>query len=136
MDTDERPDLRRGGESKLLLKAETEKIIGFAFEVLNEVGHGLNEKIYENSLTVLFKQNNIAFDQQGRFPVFFRGVAVGEFVPDLIAFKAVIVDTKVIDRITDHERGQMLNYLRITKLRVGLILNFKNARLEWERVVL
>ena len=136
MDTDERPDLRRGGESKLLLKAETEKIIGFAFEVLNEVGHGLNEKIYENSLTVLFKLNNIMFDQQRRFPVFFRGVEVGEFVPDLIAFGSVIVDTKVIDRIAAHERGQMLNYLRITKLRVGLILNFKNARLEFERVVL
>jgi GxxExxY protein len=136
MDTDERPDLRRGGESKLLLKAETEKIIGFAFEVLNEIGHGLNEKIYENSLTVLFKLNNIVFDQQRRFPVFFRGVEVGEFVPDLIAFGSVIVDTKVIDRITDHERGQMLNYLRITKLRVGLILNFKNARLEFERIVL
>jgi GxxExxY protein len=136
MDTDERPDLRRGGESKLLLKAETEKVIGFAFEVLNEVGHGLNEKIYENSLTVLFKLNNIVFDQQRRFPVHFRGVEVGEFVPDLIAFGSVIVDTKVIDRITDHERGQMLNYLRITKLRVGLILNFKNARLEFERVVL
>ena len=136
MDTDERPDLRRGGESKLLLKAETEKIIGFAFEVLNEVGHGLNEKIYENSLTVLFKLNNIVFDQQRRFPVHFRGVEVGEFVPDLIAFGSVIVDTKVIDRITDHERGQMLNYLRITKLRVGLILNFKNARLEFERIVL
>jgi len=136
MDTDERPDLRRGGESKLLLKAETEKIIGFAFEVLNEVGHGLNEKIYENSLTVLFKPNNIVFDQQRRFPVFFRGVEVGEFVPDLIVFGSVIVDTKVVDRITDHERGQMLNYLRITKLRVGLILNFKNARLEFERIVL
>ena len=136
MDTDERPDLHRGGESKLLLKAETEKVIGFAFEVLNEVGHGLNEKIYENSLTVLFKLNNIAFDQQRRFSVSFRGVEVGEFVPDLIAFGLVIVDTKVIDRITDHERGQMLNYLRITKLRVGLILNFKNARLEFERIVL
>ena len=136
MDTDERPDLRRGGESKLILKAETEKIIGFAFEVLNEVGHGLNEKIYENSLTVLFKLNNIVFDQQRRFPVHFRGVEVGEFVPDLIAFGSVIVDIKVIDRITDDERGQMLNYLRITKLRVGLILNFKNARLEFERVVL
>ncbi len=61
---------------------------------------------------------------------------IGEFIPDLIAFAAVIVDTKVIDRITDHERGQMMNYLRITKLRVGLILNFKHARLEWDRVVL
>ena len=136
MDTDERPDLRRGGESKLILKAETEKLIGFAFEVLNEVGHGLHEKIYENALTVLFKQHGVAFDQQRRFPVLFRGFEVGEFVPDLIAFGSVIVDTKVIDRITDHDRGQMLNYLRITKLRVGLILNFKNARLEFERIVL
>ena len=136
MDTDERPDLRRGGESKLLLKAETEKIIGFAFEVLNEVGHGLNEKIYENSLVVAFKQDAIAFDQQRRFPVCFRDAQVGEFIPDLIAFGSVIVDTKVVDRITDHERGQMLNYLKITKLRVGLILNFKNARLEFERIVL
>jgi len=129
MDTDQRPDLRRGGGSKFLLKTETEKIIGFAFEVLNEIGHGLNEKIYENSLTVLFKQNNIAFDQQRRFSVVFRGVQVGEFIPDLIAFGSVIVDTKVIDRI-------MLNYLRITKLRVGLILNFKNSRLEFDRIVL
>ena len=136
MDTDERPDLRRGGEAKLILKAETERIIGFSFEALNEVGHGLNEKIYENSLTVLFKQNGIAFDQQRRFPVLFRGVEVGIFAPDLIAFGSVIVDTKVIDRITDHERGQMLNYLRITKLRVGLIINFKKVRLEFERVVL
>jgi GxxExxY protein len=136
MDTDERPDLRRGGEPKLLLKAETEEIIGFAFEVLNELGHGLNEKIYENSLVVLFKLNSIAFDQQRRFPVFFRGVEVGVFVPDLIAFGSVIVDTKVIERITDHERGKLLNYLRIAKLRVGLILNFKNSPLEWERIVL
>jgi GxxExxY protein len=136
MDTDERPDLWRGGESKLLLKAETERIIGFAFEVLNEVGHGLHEKIYENSLGVLFKLNGIALDQQRRFPVLFRGVEVGEFIPDLIVFGSVIVDTKVIERITDYERGKMLNYLRITKLRVGLILNFKHARLEWERVVL
>jgi GxxExxY protein len=136
MNTDERPDLRRGGEPKLLLKAETEKLIGFSFEVLNEIGHGLNEKIYENSLVVLLKRNGIAFDQQRRFPVLFRNEQVGEFIPDLIAFGTVILDTKVVDRITDHERGQMLNYLRITKLRVGLILNFKHARLEWERVVL
>jgi GxxExxY protein len=135
MNTDAKPDLH-GTSSKLLLKDETQQIIGLSFEILNEVGHGLNEKIYENSLTVGFKHLGIAFDQQRRFPVHFRGVQVGEFVPDLIAFAAVIVDTKVIDRITDHERGQMLNYLRITKLKVGLILNFKHARLEWERVVL
>ena len=136
MNTDSKLDLHQPENTKLLLKDETQKIIGFAFDVLNEVGHGLNEKIYENSLTVLFKQNAIAFDQQRKFPVCFRTVQVGEFIPDLIVFASVIVDTKVIDRITDHERGQMLNYLRITKLRVGLILNFKHARLEWERIVL
>lgn len=136
MNTDEKPDLRRGGESKLLLQAETEELIGFASKVLNEVGHGFNEKVYENSLVVLFRFNGIAFDHQRRFRVFFRGVEVGEFVPDLVAFGSVIVDAKVIERITDRERGQMLNCLRISKLRVGLILNFKNSRLEWERIVL
>jgi hypothetical protein len=50
--------------------------------------------------------------------------------------KKLIVDAKTIDRITDHERGQMLNYMRITGLPVGVILNFKHARLEWERLVL
>ena len=136
MNTDIGPDLHETGEPKLLLKAETRKIIGFAFDVLNEVGHGLNEKVYENSLVVLFRHENLPFDQQRRFPVRFRGAEVGLFIPDLIAFGSVIVDAKVVDRITDHERGQMLNYLRITKLRVGLILNFKHARLEWERIVL
>ena len=67
---------------------------------------------------------------------FFKGHKVGLFIPNLIAFDRVVVDTKVIDRITDHERGLMLNYLRITKLRVGVILNFKHAKLEWERIVL
>jgi len=136
MDTDARPDLRRGGEQPYILKAETERIIGFTFEVLNEIGHGLHEKIYENVLTVLFKQNGVAFEQQRRFPVLFRGVEVGEFIPDLIVFGSVVVDPKVIDHITDFERGKMLNYLRITKLRVGLLLNFKKPRLEFERVVL
>lgn len=136
MDTDARPDLRRGGEQPYILKAETERIIGFAFEVLNEIGHGLHEKIYENALTVLFKQNGVAFEQQRRFPVLFRGAEVGEFIPDLIVFGSVVVDPKVIDHITDFERGKMLNYLRITKLRVGLLLNFKKPRLEFERVVL
>src|SRR5438105_5038560 len=106
MNTDLLPDLRHGNESKLILRVETERIIGFAFEILNEGGHGLSEKIYENSLTVLFKTHDIAFDQQRRFFVFFRQVDVGEFIPDLVAFGSVIVDTKVIDRITGRERGQ------------------------------
>ena len=66
----------------------------------------------------------------------YKGEKVSEFVPDLVVDDAVIVDTKVIDRITDHERGQMLNYLRVTGLRVGLIVNFRRPKLEWERIIL
>ncbi len=135
MNTDTLPDLKHPENTKLLFKAETERIIGCAFEVLNEVGHGLHEKIYENALTVAFRLDGIPFDQQRRFSVLFRGEQIGEFIPDLLVFNSVIVDPKVIDRITDHERGQMINYLRISKCRVGLLLNFKHGRLEWERLV-
>ena len=83
-----------------------------------------------------FGLRQIPWTQQPAFDVHYKGQRVGLFVPDLIAFGAVIIDTKVIDRITDLERGQMLNYLRITKLRVGVILTFKNPKLEWERLVL
>jgi GxxExxY protein len=125
-----------GSSEKLLLKDEVYQVVGCAMEVLNGIGHGLHEKIYENSLVVEFKLRGIAFEQQRRFPVVYKGVQVGEFIPDLITHGAIVVDTKIIERITDHERGQMMNYLRITNLRVGVILNFKNAKLEWERIVL
>ena len=137
MDTDKKaPDLQRGTNTVFLLKQETHNIIGCAFEVLNELGHGLNEKCYENALGVEFRLLGIGFSQQRQFEVLYKNERVGLFVPDLIAYDQVVVDAKVIDRITDAERGQMLNYLRINKLRVGLILNFKHSRLEWERVVL
>jgi len=135
MNTDKTPDLQKGA-GEALHKQETHEIIGCAFEVINELGHGLNEKCYENSLVVEFKRRGIAFDQQRRFEVLYKSERVGEFAPDLIAYSKVIVDAKVIERITDHERGQMLNYLRITKLRVGLLLNFKHPKLEWERFAL
>jgi GxxExxY protein len=111
-------------------------IIGCAMEVLNTLSHGLHEKPYENALVVEFGLKGISCEQQKRFQVDYKTVMVGEFVPDLIAGQAVIVDTKVIERITDLERGQMLNYRRITGHKVGLIVNFKRAKLEWERVIL
>ncbi|MFZ3375884.1 MAG: GxxExxY protein [Chthoniobacterales bacterium] len=123
-------------EDKLLLKQEVFQIVGSAIEVLNTLGNGLIEKPYENALVVEFGLRKIPFRQQPSFDVLYKGHKIGLFVPDLIAFDYVIVDTKVTDRITDHERGLMLNYLRIANLRVGVILNFKRAKLEWERIVL
>jgi len=123
-------------EDKLLLKQEVFQIVGSAIEVLNTLGNELIEKPYENALVVEFGLRKIPFRQQPSFDVLYKEHKVGLFVPDLIAFDYVVVDTKVIDRITDHERGLMLNYLRIANLRVGVILNFKRAKLEWERTVL
>jgi GxxExxY protein len=121
---------------KLLLKDEVFRVVGCAMEVLNTLGHGLVEKPYENALVVEFLLRNIPFRQQPSFDVLYKGHKIGLFVPDLIAFDSLVVDTKVIDQITDHERGLMLNYLRITGLRVGVILNFKHSKLEWQRIAL
>src|SRR3974377_717836 len=104
MNADELPVLQSGKAEAFPCKEKTHAIIGCAFEVLNELGHGLNEKLYENSLVVEFKRREMAFDQQRRFEVLYKGEYVGEFIPDLIAFGKVAVEAKCIDRITDHER--------------------------------
>ncbi len=122
-------------DGAILYKSEVFQIVGCAIEVLNTLGHGILEKPYENALVVEFQLRRIPFRQQPSFDIDYKGTRVGLFIPDLIAFDSVVVDTKVIDRISDHERGLMLNYLRITKLRVGLILNFKKPKLEWERLI-
>ncbi len=123
-------------ESKLVLKGETEEVIGSAMEVLNVLGHGLLEKPYENSLCVEFRMRGVPFEQQPQFDVMYKSIPVGLYIPDLIVRSCIVVDVKTIERITDHELGQMINYLRITGLPIGLIINFKRARLEWKRVVL
>ena len=123
-------------ERELILKEEVYAVVGSAIEVLNVRGHGLHERIYENCLCVEFALRQIPFSQQQRHQVLYKGKIVGEYVPDLIVRDKLIVDPKPIDRITDHERGQMLNYLRITGLPAGVLVNFKHARLEWERLVL
>jgi GxxExxY protein len=121
---------------ELLLQKEVYKVVGCALEVLNVRGHGLHEKVYENCLCVEFRLRNISYNQQERHQVLYKGELVGDYIPDLVVQGKLIVETKTIDHITDHERGQMLNYLRITTLPVGIILNFKHACLEWERLVL
>jgi len=67
--------------------------------------------------------------------ILYKGVKVGVYTPDLVVYDSIVVDLKVIKAITNMERGQMLNYLKVTNLRVGVILNFANPRLEWERLV-
>jgi GxxExxY protein len=89
-------------DETLLFKHEVFQIVGCAIEVLNTLGHGLVEKPYENALVVELGLRKIPFRQQPSFNVLYKGQPVGLFIPDLIAFDSVVVDTKVIDRITDH----------------------------------
>jgi len=126
----------KANQHNLVLKEEVFAVAGAAMEILNSLGHGLIEKPYENALVVELKLRGIPFRQQPHYEVNYKGNLVGEYVPDLIAFDQIVVDAKVIERIGDHELGQMMNYLKITGLKVGVILNFKRAKLEWKRVVL
>ena len=121
--------------SKLENQDETFAIIGAAMEVSNILGRGLLEKPYENALVVEFQQRGIPYLQQPRFPIDYKGTTVGEYIPDLIAYNSIVIDTKVIDRIGDNEVAQILNYLTITNLEIGLLLNFKHSKLEWKRII-
>jgi len=120
---------------ELTFKTEVHQIVGCAMEVLNVLGHGLLEKPYENALAVEFGLQDIPFKQQPRFDVHYKSVKIGQYIPDLICFDQIVVDTKTIERITNNEIGQMLNYLKITGLQLALVLNFKHAKLEWKRIV-
>ena len=120
----------------LIQKAEHDHIAGAAFEVIRELGHGLHAKPYEKALVPEFSRRHIPCEEQQRFPISYKTVQISENVPGLIAFQFVVMDTKVVEGITVHKRGLMLNSLRITGLQVGVILNFKRAKLEWERIVL
>jgi len=111
-------------------------INGCAMEVLNEIGHGFHEKIYENALAVAFINKGLNFSQQKRYDINFLGKVIGTFIPDFVVEDSVILEIKTIERITNHEKGQALNYLRASNLGLGLILNFKHAKLEWHRVIL
>ena len=122
-------------EKQFQFKNETHQIIGCAMEVINELGHGFHEKIYENALVVEFGLQAIPYLQQPNYPVVYKTAKVGTYIPDLICFDDVVVDTKTIEKIGDHEVGKMLNYLKVTGLTVGLLINFKNPKLEWKRVV-
>ena len=86
-------------------------------------------------MIIELKRRGHAVSIQKAFPVFYRGELIGTLIPDLIVDDSVIVDPKVVTCFTDTHVAQMLGYLNITGLDLALLLNFKNARLEWKRVL-
>lgn len=121
---------------KLKYQHEIQKIIGASFEVLNSLGHGFFEKVYERALIREFVVRSIPYKSQASFKIIYKEELVGEYIPDIIAYDRIIIELKTIEKITDHERGQALNYLKVTGKEVVLILNFKRSKLEWEKLVL
>jgi GxxExxY protein len=113
----------------------TQDIIGAAMMVLNELKPGLDEKLYENALLIELEARGHVVDQQHEFRVHYRGYFVGKLTPDLIVDGKVIADPKVVTAFNDTHTAKMLGYLNITGLEVALLLNFKDARLDWKRVV-
>jgi GxxExxY protein len=111
------------------------RIIGAAMEVLNELKPGLDEKLYERAMIIELKHRGHSLSVQSSFPVSYRGELIGNLIPDLIVDGAVIVDPKVVSCFTDTHVAQMIGYLNITRLDLSLLINFKNARLEWKRVL-
>lgn len=115
--------------ANLIFQNGVYQLIGASLAILNGIGHGPNEKPYENALAVEFAHLGISFEQQKHFPVVWREVRVGDYIPDLIAFGEIIVDAKTIDEVTDHERGQMINYLRITGITTWPHYQFQKTNL-------
>jgi GxxExxY protein len=103
--------------------------------VLNELRPGLDEKLYERALVLELQSRGVAVNQQKAHNVFYRGTLIGQLIPDLLVGDLVIVDLKVVKAFTDEHVSQMLGYLAITGLNVGLLLNFKYPTLGVKRVV-
>jgi GxxExxY protein len=119
----------------LIHKPLSESIIGAAMTVLNTLKPGLDEKLYERALVIELRKRGHKVDPQHPFSVFYDGQNIGTLVPDLIVDDLVIADPKVATCFNDTHLAQMIGYLNITGLRLALLLNFKNAKLDWKRVV-
>ena len=104
-------------------------------QVRKELGFGFLEKVYENSLMVLFRENNIIAEQQVPIKVRFHGHIVGDYVADILVDNSIILELKALDRILTIHEAQTLNYLKATGLRLAILLNFGKDLLEHRRFV-
>jgi len=112
------------------------KIIKLALEVHNELGCGFLEKVYENALMLLFDREKIPARQQAPADVHFQGKIVGQYFADVLVDNKLILEVKTVDVIASIHIAQVLNYLRATGIKLGLILNFGKPKFEYKRLVL
>jgi GxxExxY protein len=105
-------------------KEITDLVLGVFYEVYNELGGGFLESVYHAALALALKQAGLQVKSQVAVPVYFRGIAVGDFRADLIVNEVVLLELKAVQALERAHEAQMLHYLRATPIEVGLLLNF------------
>ncbi len=123
-------------DKNIIHKELSYKIIELALEVHNELGCGFLEKVYENAMMVLLDREKIPARQQTPADVYFQGKVIGQYFADILVDSKVILELKTVDAITNVHIAQILNYLRATGIKLGLVLNFAKPKFEYKRLVL
>jgi GxxExxY protein len=132
MNTDAKPV-----SSSILLEGElTDKILGSAFKVQNTLGGGFLEKVYENALALELRKCGLSIESQKPFPVRYEGAVVGDYQADLLVAERVIVECKAVSNVDSVHEAQLMNYLKASRLRVGLLINFGRPKLQYRRMVI
>jgi GxxExxY protein len=122
-------------EEKILPHSElTGSILGCCFEVMKELGPGFLEKVYKNALLMAMQQKGLQIEVEHSYNVVFRGKIIGRYVADLVVNGAVIVELKCCESLISEHQAQLFNYLKVSKLSVGLLVNFRRRKLEWKRL--
>ncbi len=113
----------------------TKAIIGSAFEVYNILGYGFLEKVYQRAMQVELRQRGYSAELEPAIKVKFKGVIVGDYAADLLVDNKIIVKLKVAKKYNSKDEPQLLNELKATEMKVGLLINFGNERVEFKRFV-
>lgn len=114
----------------------TYAINGAVFEVNRVLGPGFLEKVYENALMVEFAKRGLKAENQVPINVSYKGKTVGEYIADILVEKQVLIELKTVEQLTKMHEAQLLNYLRATGIKVGLLVNFRHQRADIKRMVL
>jgi GxxExxY protein len=118
----------------MLYEDITEKILSACFDVINELGAGFLESVYEKALLMALKQKGLTAQAQIPLKVMFRGQNVGDFVADIIVEEKVLLELKAIKSLTAEHQAQTINYLKATGIELGLLINFGGPKLEFRRL--
>ncbi len=122
----------------LLYRDEAYRLIGACLAVHKDKGHGFVEAIYQDALEIELELSGIPFERQRNFSIYYQDRPLKHtYTPDLIGFDKILIELRAAKALNDEHRAQLLNYLKITGLQLGLLVNFGSyPRLEWERIIL